>query len=89
MAKKQLALYCASADSVDGMLITVCEYPSAETAVEGEREANIMASQLAGHTSRVRKKSVLHLVRRSTTPDATVEKVFTTFDALPVTDGGN
>ena len=86
MARTQLALYCAMADGTDGVTITVCEYPSADAAVNGEREANIVQSKVAGHSSRVHKKTVLHLVRKSTTPDATVEKILAAFDALP--DGG-
>ena len=80
MGRNYLALYCATAEGSAGELLTVCEYPSAEAAVNGERETNVMASKLTGHVSRVRKKSVLHLVRPSTTPQGTVDKILAAFD---------
>lgn len=81
MAKHQVAIFCATGEAADGVNVTVCEYPSPEAAVNGEREANVFASKVAGHLSRVRKKSVLHLIKKSTTPDATVEKILAAFDA--------
>ena len=82
MGQKQLATYCATADSLDGLIVTVCEYPSDEQAKRGEVEANVIASKIAGHQSRVRGKSVLHVVARSDTPQENVAKVLSTFDAL-------
>lgn len=79
LANKQLAIYCASADTSDGLLISVCEYPSDEQAQRGEVEANVVQNQLAGHQSRRKKKSVLHVVARSDTPPATVDKVLAAF----------
>ena len=79
LGNKQLAIYCASADTSDGLLLTVCEYPSDAQAERGEAEANLVQHQLAGHQSRRKKKSVLHLVPRSDTPPATVEKVLAAF----------
>jgi hypothetical protein len=87
MAKQQLALYCARADSTNGIDVTVCEYPSADQAKRGETEGNIVMNKVAGHSSRVRKKSVLHLVRRSDAPDADVEKVFAAFEGLAADAG--
>ena len=80
--QKMLASYCASADSLDGMLVTICEYPSPEQAKRGETESNLLFSKLAGHQSRVSKKSVLHLVARSDTPPEHVAKVLSTFEGL-------
>jgi hypothetical protein len=80
--QKMLASYCASVDSADGLLVTICEYPSPEQAKRGETESNLLFSKLAGHQSRVSKKSVLHLVARSDTPPEHVAKVLSTFDGL-------
>jgi hypothetical protein len=82
VARNQLAIFCAAADSNDGLIVTVCEYPSPEQAKRGEIEANLVADKIAGHSSKVRKKSVLHLVHRSDTPDAQVAKVFAAFERL-------
>lgn len=79
MAKKQLALYCATADGSEGIIVTVCEYPTAEAALNGEKESSALMSKIAGHTSRVHGKSVLHLTRPTTTPQATVDKVLAAF----------
>jgi hypothetical protein len=79
---KQLAIYCAAVDSADGMIVTVCEYPTAEQAARGEKEANLVQGRLPRHQSRVRRKSVLHLVPRSDTPDATVTAVLAAFESL-------
>ncbi|MFT3713605.1 MAG: hypothetical protein QM817_38600 [Archangium sp.] len=78
---KQLAIYCASADSADGMIVSVCEYPSEAQAGRGEKEANIIQSKLPLHQSRVHKKSVLHVVPRSDTPAESVKKVIDAFEA--------
>ncbi|MBL8953286.1 MAG: hypothetical protein JNK82_21080 [Myxococcaceae bacterium] len=83
MGKKQLALYCATADGSEGLIVTVCEYPDAEAAVNGEQESRVLSAQIAGHTARVQGKSVLHLIQKSTTPQATVDKVLATFASLP------
>jgi hypothetical protein len=80
--KKLLAIYCASVDSADGMIITVCEYPSAEHALRGQAEASSVGKLLAGWQSRVSRKSVLQLVARSDTPPEHVAKVLSTFDGL-------
>lgn len=79
--RKLLAIYCASVDSLDGLIVTVCEYPTPEQAKRGEAEANLLNAKLPGHQSRVRKKSVLHVVARSDTPATSVEKVLGAFDA--------
>lgn len=79
--QKQLAIYCASADSTDGVLVTVCEYPSPEQAGRGEKEANVIQGKLPLHQSVVRKKSVLHVVPRSDAPPETVKKILAAFDA--------
>ena len=81
MGRNQLAIYCAMGDTTDGAVITVCEYPSTEAAVNGEKEANRMTSQVAGHSSHVRKKSVLHLIKKSTTPETTVQQILAAFEA--------
>lgn len=78
---KQLAIYCAGADSTDGMIVTVCEYPSEAQAGRGEKEANIIQGKLPLHQSRVHKKSVLHVVPRSDTPAESVKKVIDAFEA--------
>ena len=80
--KKLLATYCAAVDSLDGMIITLCEYPTADQATRGEAEAKLTGSLTAGFQSRVKRKSVLQLVSRSTTPPENVAKVLTTFDGL-------
>ena len=80
--KKLLASFCASADSTDGMIVTVCEYPSPEQAQRGQAEAKVIGALLAGWQSRVSKKSVLQLVARSDTPPEQVAKVLSTFDGL-------
>lgn len=80
--KKLLASYCASADSSDGMIVTVCEYPTPEQAKRGEAEARLVGSLTAGYQSKVSKKSVLQVVARSTTPPEHVAKVLSIFDAL-------
>lgn len=80
LGRNELALYCATSNGPDGELLTVCEYPSAEAAVNGERETSVLTSRVAGHISRVRKKSVLHLIKKSTTPDAAVQKIFAAFE---------
>jgi hypothetical protein len=87
MARTQLALYCARADSPTGLDVTVCEYPSAEQAQRGEQEGNAVMNKVAGHSSRVRGKSVLHVVRRSDTPDADVEKVYAAFQGVTLDAG--
>ena len=80
--KKLLAIYCGSADATDGMIVTICEYPSPEQARRGADEASSMGAQMMGYQSRVKKKSVLQLVVPSTTPPEHVAKVLSTFDAL-------
>ena len=80
--KKLRALYCASADSTDGMIVTVCEYPSPEQARRGELESKTLGAMVAGFQSRVSKKSVLQLVIRSDTPPEHASKVLSTFDRL-------
>lgn len=80
--KKLLATYCGSVDSTDGMIITVCEYPSADQATRGEAEGKLFGALTPGFQSRVKKKSVLMLVSRSTTPPENVAKVLSTFDGL-------
>ena len=80
--KKLLAHYCATADSTDGMIVTVCEYPSADQAGRGQIEGDTINKATAGHQSRLRKKSVLHLVARSDTPPEHVAKVLSTFEGL-------
>ncbi|MFO0601438.1 MAG: hypothetical protein U0228_39420 [Myxococcaceae bacterium] len=80
--QKQYALYCASADSVDGLVLTVCEYPGEAQAARGEKAANVVQGQLARHQSRVRRQSVLHVVPRSDTPEDTVKKVLGAFESL-------
>ena len=80
--KKLLAHYCATADSTDGMIVTVCEYPSADQAARGQTEGDTINKATAGHQSRLRKKSVLHLVARSDTPPEHVAKVLSTFEGL-------
>lgn len=87
LGRTQLALFCAMADGA-GMIITVCEYPNADAATNGEFEANKVASKMTGHTSRVHHKSVLHVVARSDTPKETVDKVYAAFDSLPAADAG-
>jgi hypothetical protein len=82
LGQKMLASYCASVDSSDGMLVTICEYPSPEQAKRGETESNLLFSKLVGHQSRVNKKSVLHLVARSDTPPEHVAKVLSAFEGL-------
>ncbi len=81
-AKKLLASYCGSVDSLDGMILTICEYPTPEQARRGQTETDIMGKVIAGYQSRVSKKSVLQLVARSTTAPENVAKVLSTFDAL-------
>jgi hypothetical protein len=78
---KQLAIYCASADTNDGMIVSVCEYPTPEQAARGEKEANLVQGQLPLHQSKVHKKSVLHVVPRSDTPPETLKKVLDAFEA--------
>lgn len=80
--QKLLASYCGSVDTLDGMIITICEYPSPEQARRGQEETNIMGKVVAGYQSRVSKKSVLQLVARSDTPPENVAKVLSTFDGL-------
>lgn len=80
--RKLFAIYCATADSVDGVIVTVCEYPSPDQATRGEAEVKIIGSKMAGFQSAVRKKSVLQLVTRSDTPPATLEKIRAAFDSL-------
>jgi hypothetical protein len=80
--QKMLAVYCATADSFQGLIVTVCEYPSADQAKRGETEANLVANQTAGHQSRVRGKSVLHLVARSDAQQEHIAKVLAAFDSL-------
>lgn len=80
MGRTHLAIYCGRADGADGVEVTVCEYPSAEAAKAGEQESNKVLGQEQLHMSRVRKKSVLHLLKKSTTPDETVQKIFAAFD---------
>lgn len=81
--KKLLAIFCATADSADGMMIvTVCEYPSREQAQRGQAEAGFMGAKMFGYQSRVSKKSVLIVVARSDAPPDHVAKVLSTFDGL-------
>ena len=80
--KKLLASYCASVDSLDGMIITVCEYPTEDQAKRGQAESELIGKLVAGHQSRLRKKSVLQLVTQSVTPVEHVAKVLSTFDGL-------
>ncbi len=81
-ARKQLALYCNSVDSTDGMIMTVCEYPSPEQAKRGQAESEQLGKLTAGYQSRVSKKSVLQLISRSDTPPEHVAKVLRIFDGL-------
>lgn len=80
-AQKQYAVYCATADSTDGLVATVCEYPGEAQALRGEKAANVVQGQLARHQSMVRGRSVMHLVPRSDTPDDTVKKVLSAFES--------
>lgn len=82
MARAELAIYCARGDTLDGMILTVCEYPSAGQAERGEKEANLVQAKIAGHSSKHRKKSVLHVVAQSTTPTEKVAHVFEVFERL-------
>ena len=79
--RKMLALYCGGVDSLDGLIITVCEYAGEAQAKRGQIEGNTVNSMLPGHQSRVHKKSVLFLVSRSDTPADSVAKVLSAFDA--------
>ena len=80
--RKLLALYCATVDSLDGAIVTVCEYPSPDQAKRGETEMKIIGSTMPGFQSAVRKKSVLQLVTRSDTPPGTIEQIRAAFDSL-------
>lgn len=80
--KKLLATYCASVDSLDGMILTICEYPTPEQAKRGQAESGLIGAQLAGFQSRLRKQSVLNLVVRSDTPPEHVAKVLSAFEGL-------
>jgi hypothetical protein len=88
MARPQLALYCARADSTSGLDVTVCEYPSAGQAERGEKEGNAVLDKVAGHSSHRQKKSVLHLVTRSDAPATEWQKVVAAFEALAASDVG-
>lgn len=80
--KNLLAIYCATADSSDGMIITVCEYPSPEQARRGAEVAGLIGTKTSGFQSRVSKKSVLIVVARSDALPDHVAKVLSTFDVL-------
>lgn len=80
--KKLLAIYCSSADSLSGMIVTICEYPSPEQAKRGQAESQLIGAKMPGYQSRLSKKSVLQLVARSDTPAEHVAKVISTFDGL-------
>ena len=81
--KKQLAIFCATADTADGMMIvTVCEYPSPEQALRGRAQSALVAAKVFGYQSRVSKKSVLMVVARSDAPPEQLAKVLSTFDGL-------
>jgi hypothetical protein len=79
--RKLIATYCGSVDSLDGMIVTVCEYPSAEQAKRGQAEGELINARIAGHQSRVHQKSVLFVVSRSDTPAESLAKVLSAFDA--------
>jgi hypothetical protein len=76
--RKLRALYCAGVDSLDGLIITVCEYPNPEQAKRGEADAKLMGTS---QQSRVRGKSVLHVVARSDSPPESLAKVIAAFEA--------
>ena len=80
--QKLLAVYCSAADSTNGLIVTVCEYPDAEQAARGLAEANLIGAKLSGYQSKVSKKSVLQVVARSDTPPEHVAKVLGIFEAL-------
>jgi hypothetical protein len=80
--QKLLAAYCAAADSTNGLIVTVCEYPDAEQAARGLTETNLLGSKISGYQSKVSKKSVLQVVARSDTPQEHVAKVLGIFEAL-------
>lgn len=81
--KKLLAIFCATADTADGMMIvTVCEYPSPEQALRGQALSALVAAKVLGYQSRVSKKSVLTVVARSDAPPEQLAKVLSAFDAL-------
>lgn len=82
LGQKQLATYCAAADSMSGMIVTVCEYPDPEQAARGEAEAKLVGDKLAGFQSRRLRRSVLQVVARSDTPPEQVSKVLGAFEAL-------
>ncbi len=82
MGTKHLALYCARAVSSNSVSVSICEYPSIDQAKRGETESNIVMNQVAGHTSIVHKKSVMHLVAPTTAPAPEVEKIKAAFNAL-------
>jgi hypothetical protein len=84
MARPHLALYCARAQAADGLIVTICEYPNAAQALRGE----IASRPTLGESSRVRNKSVLHWVRRSTVPDAEIATLCSAFETLPIGDAG-
>lgn len=82
LGRTVLAQYCATARSNDGLLITVCEFPSVEQAVRGAAEVTALRGKLSGWQSKQRKKSTLEVVARSDAKKESVDAVLSAFDAL-------
>lgn len=82
LGRKLLAIYCASAHLSDGLILTVCEYPTAAQAGRGKAELDAIARAMPMAQTRQHKQSVLQLVKRSDTPQADVDAALEAFDSL-------
>lgn len=79
--RKHLATYCASGETT-GIVVIVCEYPDDAQAKRGEVESNVMFDQMNGHSSKVHKNAVLHVIARSDAPVEQVAKIQGAFRTL-------
>ena len=82
LGRTVLAKYCATARSNEGLIITVCEFPTAEQAARGAAEVTSVRGKLAGWQSKLRKKSLLEVVARSDAKKESVDVVLAAFEAL-------
>ncbi|MBM4780868.1 MAG: hypothetical protein GQE15_24490 [Archangiaceae bacterium] len=82
LGRTVLALYCGTATSPDGMMATVCEFPTLEQATRGAAEIAAVRGKVSGWQSKAKKKSVLELVVRSDAKKESVDAVLAAFDRL-------
>lgn len=79
IARSVRALYCSSVESADGLILTVCEYPSAEQCERGEADVKQVQQAVPNHQTRRTGQSLLQVLSRSDTKPETVAAVLEAF----------